>query len=71
MAVNKEYRGKGLGRMLIKALEEHAKSIGIQTITLHGQVSAKGFYGSCGYEQNSDEVFEEEGIMHVHMVKKL
>jgi predicted GNAT family N-acyltransferase len=45
--------------------------VGVKRITLHGQVSAKKFYESCGYHQCSDEVFIEENIEHVHMAKDL
>jgi predicted GNAT family N-acyltransferase len=69
MAVLKTHRGNGNGRKLISALEEFAWGNGLSKITLHGQYDVKGFYASCGYAQVSDEVFEEEGILHVHMAK--
>jgi predicted GNAT family N-acyltransferase len=69
MAVLKAHRGNGNGRKLISALEDFAWSNGFSKITLHGQLNVKGFYASCGYVQVSDEIFEEEGILHVHMAK--
>ncbi len=70
MAVLKAHRGNGNGRKLISALEAFAWDSGLSKITLHGQYDVKGFYASCGYTQVSDEVFEEEGILHVHMAKE-
>jgi len=37
---------------------------------LHGQTQAEGFYEKLGYQASSD-VFMEEGIPHVLMVKEL
>lgn len=70
MAVLKAHRGNGNGRKLISALESYAWDNGFSRITLHGQYDVKGFYASCGYAQMSDEIFEEEGILHVHMAKE-
>ena len=64
------YRKFGLGKVIIKALEELAKEKGISRVKLHGQTQAEGFYEKLGYRTSSD-VFMEEGIPHVLMVKEL
>ncbi|USK60891.1 GNAT family N-acetyltransferase [Peribacillus asahii] len=64
------YRKFGLGKVIIKALEEIAKEKGISRVKLHGQTQAEGFYEKLGYRVSSD-VFMEEGIPHVLMVKEL
>lgn len=64
------YRKFGLGKVIIKALEEIAKEKGISRVKLHGQTQAEGFYEKLGYQASSD-VFMEEGIPHVLMVKEL
>ncbi|MEH6947074.1 GNAT family N-acetyltransferase [Bacillus sp. JJ634] len=64
------YRKFGLGKVIIKALEELAKEKGISRVKLHGQTQAEGFYEKLGYRASSD-VFMEEGIPHVLMVKEL
>ncbi|MFJ8259162.1 GNAT family N-acetyltransferase [Peribacillus asahii] len=64
------YRKFGLGKVIIKALEEIAKEKEISRVKLHGQTQAEGFYEKLGYQASSD-VFIEEGIPHVLMVKEL
>ncbi|USK71314.1 GNAT family N-acetyltransferase [Peribacillus asahii] len=64
------YRKFGLGKVIIKALEEIVKEKGISRVKLHGQAQAEGFYEKLGYQASSD-VFMEEGIPHVLMVKEL
>lgn len=70
LAVVADYRGSGLGRKLIEAVERHARETGIDTLTLHGQVRVAEFYEHLGYKRVG-EPFEEAGIPHVEMVKSL
>ncbi|MCR6544275.1 GNAT family N-acetyltransferase [Dehalobacterium formicoaceticum] len=64
------FRKLSLGKEIIKALEEIALDHGLDQVRLHGQTHAEGFYHKLGYQTASD-VFMEEGIPHVLMVKKL
>ncbi len=66
VAVLKEYRGKGYGRIIMKAIMEHAKNIGIKRIYLHSQTYIKDFYKKLGYKEIGDK-FIEAGIPHVEM----
>lgn len=66
----KPYRKCGLGKIIIKALEEIAAGKGLGGVKLHGQTQAEGFYKKLGYEVSSD-VFMEDGIPHVLMIKKI
>lgn len=70
VSVREPYRGEGLGRRLMEALEAEAREAGVSEIHLHAQTRVEGFYASLGYETVSDE-FEEAGIPHVEMVKSL
>ncbi|GHV61546.1 GNAT family acetyltransferase [Bacteroidia bacterium] len=70
MAVLKEYRGKGRGGEVIRAVESFALSHHIYEIVLHAQLTAKGFYEKKGYAAFGDE-FEEAGITHVSMKKRI
>ncbi|SOC42785.1 GNAT family N-acetyltransferase [Ureibacillus acetophenoni] len=65
-----EFRKLGLGKVIVQALEEIAKEIGVTKVKLHGQTHAEGFYQNLGYETASD-VFMEDGIPHVLMTKQL
>jgi predicted GNAT family N-acyltransferase len=62
------YRKLGLGKTIIKKLEEIAAEKGVSRVKLHGQTQAEGFYKKLGYLTSSD-VFIEEDIPHVLMVK--
>nr|WP_090841031.1 GNAT family N-acetyltransferase [Alkalicoccus daliensis] len=64
-------RGRGLGRHLMKAMEEEAESQGLEFLKLNAQVQAEPFYLQIGYEVISEEPFLDAGIKHVTMQKKL
>jgi predicted GNAT family N-acyltransferase len=70
MAVLADRRGEGVGRALLLHLEKHAAGLGMGRIVLHAQVQAIGFYEKAGYTAEV-EVFEEAGIPHRAMWKKL
>ena len=64
------YRKFGLGKVIIKALEEFAEEKGVSQVKLHGQTQAEGFYEKLGYQRASD-VFMEDGLPHILMTKEL
>ena len=64
------YRKLGLGKIIINALEEIATKKQIGKVKLHAQTHAEGFYAKLGYQTSSD-VFMEDGIPHILMVKEL
>lgn len=64
------YRKFGLGKVIVKALEDIAKVKGLSQVKLHGQTHAESFYEKLGY-QTSSEVFMEDGIPHILMIKTL
>jgi len=67
MAVLKNYRRKGVGRMLLKRAVVTAKKLGAQKIYLHAQVAVIGFYERMGF-RSVGPVFDEAGIPHRRMV---
>ncbi|MCM3784286.1 GNAT family N-acetyltransferase [Neobacillus mesonae] len=71
IAVLKPYRVNGYGRVLIMALEERARELGLTYSLLDAQCQAEGFYAKLGYETISDEPFYDAGILHVRMQKEL
>ncbi|MCM3729249.1 GNAT family N-acetyltransferase [Neobacillus cucumis] len=64
------YRKFGLGKIIIKALEEIAEERGASKVKLHGQTQAEGFYKKLGYRTSSN-IFMEDGIPHILMQKEL
>jgi predicted GNAT family N-acyltransferase len=67
MAVLKGYRGRGVGKELLKRAVATARRRRAQTIYLHAQVPVIGFYEILGF-QCAGRVFEEAGIPHRKMI---
>lgn len=70
MAVNEQWQGKGVGRLLMTAAETAIAAKGYTTIMLHARQVVCGFYESLGYDITSS-AFTEVGIPHVIMKKVL
>ncbi len=70
LAVHRNLRGSGAGRQLLEALVIAARQMGVQTLMLHAQESAIGFYLRQGW-QSRGEPFVEAGVRHVEMVLPL
>jgi predicted GNAT family N-acyltransferase len=67
MAVLKEYRGKGVGKRLLRRAVARAKQLGARTIYLNAQVSVIGFYEKLGFRAVG-RMFDEAGIAHRKMI---
>jgi predicted GNAT family N-acyltransferase len=70
MAVLKEWRGEGVGAMLLQALIERARQRGDASVRLNAQTYVTGFYRRFGFEVSGAE-FIEAGIPHVAMQRDL
>ncbi|MDQ2052544.1 GNAT family N-acetyltransferase [Natronolimnohabitans sp. A-GB9] len=66
VAVLESRREHGIGRAVMDAVECEARAQGLESLKLHSQTRAAGFYRSLGYERRGEE-FEEAGIPHVEM----
>ncbi len=70
LAVLSIARGQGIGKKIMeKALEVVAKK-DIKEVLIHAQEYIKGLHQQLGFEQEGER-FEEAGISHVKMRKKL
>lgn len=71
VAIDKDYRGKGIGRKLIIGCETTAKNILKREviIELSAQIQAEKFYKSLGYNRINDTIYLDAGIEHVDMKK--
>ena len=71
VAIDKDYRGKGIGRELIIGCETIAKDILKREviIELSAQIQAEKFYESLGYNRVNDRIYLDAGIEHVDMKK--
>ena len=73
VAIDKEYRGRGIGRELINGCENITQQILKRKIIieLSAQIQAGKFYESLGYNQVNDTIYLDAGIEHVDMRKEI
>jgi predicted GNAT family N-acyltransferase len=67
MAVLKTYRGRGIGKELLKRAIKLGKAKGANRLYLHAQVSVIGFYEKLGF-RSVGRMFVEAGIPHRKMI---
>ncbi len=70
VAILKEYRGKGLGALLLSEADKKVRELGGKSISAHSQCRAKGFYAASGYAEVG-EIDYDEGCPHIMMKKYL
>lgn len=70
IAILKEHRGKGIGKLIVEELEKLARSEGVKEVYLESQVTALGFYEKLGFE-SFGEVYVWDNIENKKMKKKL
>jgi len=66
MAVLKDYRNKGVGSAVLKALITFSKTVKMKSVYLHAQTSAIPFYEKHDFKTSSKE-FMDAGIPHKTM----
>lgn len=66
VAVQKTHRGKGLGREMMKFVQQYGAENQHQKIGLSAQYTAIAFYQSLGY-QTEGEMYDEDGMDHIFM----
>ncbi len=60
MAVRKSARSMGIGQWVLQALIEEARRTGHESLVLHAQVHALGFYAKHGFVAEGEEFMEAE-----------
>ena len=70
VAVRRPFRGAGVGRALMRALEDEARALGRRELVLNAQLPVVAFYERLGYRAEGPE-FPEAGIPHRAMRKPL
>jgi N-acetylglutamate synthase-like GNAT family acetyltransferase len=70
LAIDDDYQGRGIGTGLMKRAEQAILARNIRTVTLHGRLTARGFFEKLGYTAVS-EIFTEVTIPHITMQKEL
>lgn len=64
LAVLAEFRGQGVGSLMLTRLVEEARQLGFSQVFLHAQTHALNFYKKFGFVSD-EEIFSEGGIPHV------
>ena len=70
MAVTAQYRGNGIGKLMLEALVGEAVKLNISEVWLSSQCHAKGFYEKMGFVAIGD-IYKEAQIDHVKMKRSL
>ncbi|MEJ6952398.1 peptide-methionine (S)-S-oxide reductase MsrA [Natronospora cellulosivora (SeqCode)] len=70
LAVDREFRRKGVGSEVCKAIINIAREMRLKKIILHAQYHSKEFYFKLGFQAIGD-VFFEAGIKHIKMFQYL
>jgi ElaA protein len=70
LCVHRDARRRGVAATLLAAAEREARAAGAGRIGLHAQTSAVRLYLDAGYTAYGER-FDEEGIEHVGMEKRL
>ena len=69
VAVLKEYRNQGIGKVILSSLEEEIRKLGSTYIELSAQQRVQTFYEKLGYIRCGDVYFDEH-CPHVKMIKE-
>jgi len=69
MAVEDKQQGKGLGKMIVNALENEGKKLNLSSIELQARENAVEFYKSCGYSIK-EKTFLLWGIIQHYLMEK-
>jgi len=71
MAVDANYQGKGLGKLIVTKLEEEARNINLHTVELQSRENAVEFYKSQGYVVKETSFKLWDIIQHYLMTKEI
>ena len=71
MAVDKAYRHRGLGTLLMMALEEEARKQSLKRLMLNAREGSAVFYAKCGYSITGDAPTLLGSVEHQQMKKTL
>ena len=69
VAVLRDYRGLGIGKMIMKELIKWAQDMSLDKVWLSSQWHAHSFYLDLGFDCIG-EIYKEAGIDHIKMFRK-
>lgn len=71
MAVVDNYQQQGIGRAIVRALEQYAAANNAKKIILHARENAVGFYEKIGYRVVEKSHLLYDVIQHYRMIREL
>ncbi len=71
MAIDNRHQKLGIGQIIIKHIEEHAKQNGAVELFLNARENALGFYEKLGYKNTEKTYILFDCIQHFKMIKTL
>ena len=71
MAVSENFQGTGIGKQILRLLENNAKENKAKKIVLNARDHAIGFYETSGYKITKEYNGSDTGIPHTSMRKNL
>lgn len=71
MAVDNDYQGQGLGRLVLNFLEQEARTMDLHTVELQARENAVEFYKNSGYTIREKSFLLWGIIQHYLMEKKM
>lgn len=60
--VHRDFQGKGVASAITEALEQYAKSLGAEKVTVHASRTAKPFFENRGYQVVQAQRVERRGV---------
>lgn len=71
--VHKDFQGKKIGSLLLRAIEERARELGLSEMTTEASVTAKPFFLSQGWDliEKQTKIFREVSFINFKMSKNL
>ena len=71
MAVEESYQGQGIGRCIVKHMEQYAKEHNANELFLNARENAVGFYEKQGYKVIEKSYVLFDSIQHYKMIKTI
>lgn len=71
VCVLENYRGKGTGKILIRAAEDWLKEMGVKKVIITSRDEAVGFYEKLGYKADWNKVVDTGIFVIVHTDKEI
>lgn len=66
--VHKDHQRKGVARALCNALEQGAMDEGVERMTVHASITARGFFEKRGWQVVKEQQVERKGVLLTNFV---